>query len=269
MRRGRLAAAWLCLLTMLMPVAALAQQPVEVLRLCADEQPLYPWRLADAGAAQRGLDFVLLETAAQQLGLKLVFTALPWRRCQADLQQGVQDGALGMSFRRDRMGLGVFPLRDGEADEGLRMRRERYSLYKLSDQPLHWDGKTLSAPSGQELVVGAQSGYSIVEQLGGMGLKVDAGTRSVEANLEKLLRGRVQAVALLSGEGDEALKRDERKARLLRRLDPPLVEKSYFLVFSRAYFASHEALARRLWAELALVRESAEFKRAEAELLRD
>lgn len=246
-----------------------AQEAARLLRLCADEAPLYPWRLAEprrAGALPAGLDFVLIEQAAARMGLALELSLMPWRRCQAELQRGGQDAALGMSYRSDRMQFAVFPWRDLAPDEGLRMRRESYSLYALVQDGPVWDGRHLAAKG--ELVVGAPSGYSIVEQLQAMGLKVDEGTRSVEANLEKLVKRRVQALALPTGEGDEALKRDARWAQRVQRLDPPLVEKSYFLVYSHSYYGGNEAQAKRLWAELAQVRESAAFKRSEAELLR-
>ncbi|MDT9002040.1 transporter substrate-binding domain-containing protein [Paucibacter sp. APW11] len=253
---------------------AQAEERSRVLHLCVDELPLYPWRSNEGhGLAPRGLDFLLIETAAQRLGLRLEIAAQPWKRCQIDLQRGQQDAALGMSFRAERLELGVFPMQDSEAqpDDALRMRRERYSFYKRSDQGLSWDGHRLIGAEGQplrDLVVGAQAGYSVVEQLRSLGLKVDDGTRSAEANLEKLLRGRVQAVALLAGEGDDLIKRDPRWSQSISRLDPPLVEKSYYLVFSRAFFAAQPQLARQLWAELARVRESADYRRAEAELLR-
>jgi len=257
------------LISALLACAAQAQEPARPLRLCADEAPLYPWRLAEprrAGALPAGLDFLLIERAAARMGLALELSLMPWRRCQTELQRGGQDAALGMSFRSDRMLFAVFPWRDMAADETLRMRRESYSLYVLAQEGPAWDGHRLLGKG--ELVVGAPSGYSVVEQLQAMGLKVDEGTRSVEANLEKLLKHRVQALALPTGEGDEALKRDARWAQRVQRLDPPLVEKSYYLVYSHAYYGSNELQAKRLWAELAQVRESAAFKRSEAELQR-
>jgi len=51
-------------------------------------------------------------------------------------------------------------------------------------------------------------------------------------------------------------------------VDPPLVEKSCFLVNSHSYYGRDEVQAKRLWAELAQVRESAACKRGEAELQR-
>lgn len=250
---------------------AAAQEPVRVLRLCVDETPQFPWRLPpkDRQTAPQGLDYLLLELAAQRIGLKVEFTPLPWRRCLSELPRGLHDGLLAASFRPERLELGVYPMRQDQPDESLRMRRESYSLYKLASQPLGWDGKAISVPPDQPPpVLGAQSGYSIVEQLRGLGFKVDEGTRSADSNLDKLLKGRVQAVALLTGDGDDALRRESRWARAVQRLDPPLVEKSYFLIYSRAFFSANESLARQLWSELAAARESAAFRKAEAELLK-
>lgn len=261
---------WVCAFLLLCQgAAAWAAEPARALHLCADELPLFPWRASEprpASGFPPGLDFSLIEQAAQRMGLAVELSLMPWRRCQTELQRGSQDAALGMSYRSDRLQFAVYPWRDNAPDETLRMRRESYSFYALQQRPPAWDGRRLWVEG--EVVVGAQSGYSIVEQLKAMGLKVDEGTRSVDANLEKLLKRRVQAVALLTGEGDEALRRDTRWARQVQRLDPPLVEKSYFLVFSHGFYGANETLAKRLWAELALVRDSAAFKRIEQEMLK-
>lgn len=265
-----------CRLLPLLLAAALpasAQEPVRSLptvRICADEVPLFPWRLStDPKLPPQGLDFTLLELAGQRAAVKVEFVSQPWKRCLADLQRGQHDAALGVSFRPERLEIGAFPLRANEQpDERFRMRRESYSVYKLAPQPLTWDGKAITAPAGTEPVIGAPSGYSIVEQLRGMGMKVDEGTRGIDSNLDKLIKGRVHAVALPTGEGDDALKREPRWGQVVQKLEPPLVEKSYFLIYSRAFFAAHEPLARRLWDELAPARESAAFRRAEAEALK-
>lgn len=260
------------LLAAALPAAAQdAARSQPTVRICADEVPLFPWRLStDPKVPLQGLDFTLLEIAGQRAGVRVEFIPQPWKRCLADLQRGQHDAALGVSFRPDRLEIGVFPLRtrDQQPDDGLRMRRESYSLYKLAPQPLVWDGKTLAPTPGSDFIVGAPSGYSIVEQLRGMNLKVDEGTRSIDSNLDKLIRGRVHAVALPTGEGDDALKREPRWGQVVQKVEPPLVEKSYFLLYSRAFFAAHEPVARRLWDELAPARESAAFKRAETEALK-
>ncbi|HYD81087.1 MAG TPA: transporter substrate-binding domain-containing protein [Paucimonas sp.] len=231
-----------------------AEQPA--VKLCYDDAPLYPWRTADG----RGLDFALLDLAQKRAGVHFVLTALPWKRCLSEVQQGKQDGAVAASFKNERMEIGVYPMVGDNPDPKRRMRTESYSLFRVKGSNVHWDGKTIHGASGP---VGVQLGYSIADQLKASGSAVEEGTARGADIFRKMLLGRVSGAALLTQEGDYLLRDPEFKARI-ERFPFPLAEKPYYLLFSKQFFAGSEPLARKIWDALAAARDSAEFKKTEA-----
>ncbi len=246
----------LTLLTSLLLTTAQAAPPATV-RLCYDQEDVYPWRVKGG----QGLDFTLLKLLDGRVSVHFELQALPWKRCLLELGENRHDGAVAASFRPERMEVGVYPMVGSVPDTNLRMRAESYSLFRLKGSAPSWDGKRFSGIEGN---VGAQTGYSIVEQLKTAGLSVDTGTASADDNLRKLMLGRVVAVALLSSEGDASIAANPEFSARIERLYPPLTERAYYLLFSKSFYARDEALAQRIGQALPTVRDSADYKRAEA-----
>lgn len=246
-------------LGLLLAVGAMApagSQPAP-LRLCYDQAPLYPWR---TGVEAKGLDFALLDLAVKRSGLSVRLSAQPWKRCLAEVEQGKQDGAIAASFRSERLEFAVYPMAGDKPDVERRMRTESYSLFRLRGSGVQWDGKRIH---GTDKPIGAQLGYSIVDQLKSSGVAVDEATANAADLFRKMLAGRLEAAALLTQEGDYLLREPAFRARI-ERLPQPLAEKPYYLVFSKPFHADHPALAVKFWAALAAARDSAEFRKIES-----
>ncbi len=140
-------------------------------------------------------------------------------------------------------------------DASKRLLTDSYSLYRLKGTPVEWDGKVLKV-SGS---VGAQSGFSVVDQLKTMGAKVDDGSRSADDNLKKLLVGRFVALALQTEEGDTSIETNAEYKGKIEKIKPVLVEKPYFLIFSKAFTTKNPAHVQEVWDAIGKVRESAEY----------
>lgn len=258
------------LLVLVAPVAAWAQPAPKVLRLCLNEVPHPPWRFADAQGrvAREGLDFFIAQQWAQRSGLEVQIALQPWKRCLADLKDGLQDAVLSMSHLPERDAIAVFPrTASGQLDEGLALRFNQYAFYVRRDSGVRWDGHQLK-PWPSDALVGVQAGYSVASLLRQQGFKVDEAARTVEANLEKLVRGRVQAAALQENEAERVLELKPALAADIERLQPLLERRPYFTVFSHAFAARAPVPLARLWRDVAAVRDSAAFRRAEHEALK-
>lgn len=248
----------LLLLPLLLPAAGQAQptQP-PLLRFCAEDENSYPWMLKD----RPGLNQIMMSLLARQIGQPIQIERQPWRRCLLSLQAGQVDGAFKASYSAERLAYGRYPLRaDGQLDTQRQMLDESYHLYRRKSSRVQWDGERLrylSAP------VGAQTGFSIVAQLRSMGLVVDEGSRVAEAILVKLLRGRIDAAALQTQQGDHALRSDPALGAAIERIGPQLVSKPYYLMLSHQLLARDPALAERIWDGVVAVRESAEYRAAQ------
>lgn len=245
---------------------AAAQAP---LRVCLNETPHWPWRLADAqGRTQRqGLDYVFLEMLSRRAGLALQISQLPWKRCLSDLKDGEQDAVFSLSHLPERDEIGVFPRRDGVVDERMALRRFGYAWYVRRDSAGHWDGRLLTG-LGPRPRIAAQPGFAIGIVVREYGLQVEEGARTTEAMLQRVLRKQLQAAVLQVNEADRVLFEQTEIARGVHRLDPPIQERAYYVAFSHAYFQSHRERALQLWQDMAAVRDSAAYQEAETAALR-
>lgn len=232
------------------PMLCSAESPV---RICHENEDSYPWIFRD----RVGLTTALLKMAEKTYGAKVEVVPLPWRRCLAEAQSGAVDGVVKISFSPERTGFLVYPMSGDVPDASKRLLIDSYSLYRMKGSTVvSWDGKVLNVTG----VVGAQSGFSIVKQLTTLGARVDDGSRPADANLAKLVSGRVVAVALQTEEGDMSVASSPEFNGKIERVTPVLVEKPYFVAFSKQFYARDTAAARKLWDAIASSRESTEYK---------
>ena len=215
----------------------------ETLRFCHDEEEGATWREPDQ--QQQGVSFLVMRRLEVLAGVRFELVGRSWKRCLAELQANRWDGAFAVSFKPSRMAFGVFPMKGGEPDPALRLRTDGYSLFRLRGSPVSWDGRQFSNLQG---MIGAQSGYSIVDQLKQAGVGVDDSSRNMESILRKLLAGRLDGAALLTGDGMLTIAARSEFDGTIERVEPPLVTKPYYLIFSKALYANRPELVQRLWA---------------------
>jgi polar amino acid transport system substrate-binding protein len=257
-------------LLLLGAAASWAQAPGSAkrpLRICATETPGVPaevWRQAGLRPAADGsVDDFVLALVARRLQLTIALTIAPSRRCPLGVIDGHFDGVLSLSPTPERMSWGRYPMRKGEPDESLRYLRTGYSLYMRQEGPWRWDGRELQG--GSRPPVGMITGYSGVPLVRQRGLEVVETTAAPTALLRMLAAGRFDLVALPDSDGQLVLARDAALNRSLVRLEPPVVERDYYLVLARPLAQAHPQLAARLWQALALENQSELAQRARRE----
>ncbi len=225
------------------------------IRACTENEDSFPWVLKD----RPGLTVQMLRMVEKQVGGKIEVVPLPWKRCLDDIKNGVVDAAFKISFSAARAAeLGNYPMAGDKPDASKRLLTDSYSLYHMKGTPVEWDGKVLKVAG----TVGAQSGFSVVDQLKTLGAKVDDGTRSADDNLKKLVAGRFVALALQTEEGDTSIERDPEFKGKVERIKPVLVEKPYFLMFSKQFTSKNAAYVQEVWDAIGKVRESTEYLNA-------
>jgi len=233
--------------------ASLAQAEALSIRICHDREPLRPWRLE----GQEGLDFELVRQLEPELGVRFEFIAMPWKRCLLSLERNRVDAAMGVSYSSERGVFAVYPLNGEQPQAALRMRSESYVLYRRKGETVHWADNAMQQLQG---AVGVQQGYSVLDLLQQQGVPVDSSASSAEATLHKLQRGWIGAAVVLGQEGDYWLRHNLDFLQSLERVEPPLQEKHYYLVYSRDFYQRQPALVLRSWQGVALARESALFR---------
>lgn len=232
---------------------AVAAESVAI-RACIEDNESYPWLMRD----QVGITTYQMQLVEKHLGSQIELTPLPWKRCIAEVKIGVRDAAIKISHNPQRaQEVGVFPTVNGKLDLSKRLHNDSYSLYRIKGSHVSWDGKTLVA----EGMIGAQTGFSIIEQLKGLGANIDDGGRSANEHLRKMLLGRLVAVALQTQQGDVALARNPAYKEKIEKVSPLLAEKPYFLMFSYKFYQQHPAYSQTVWKTIETVRESPEYQK--------
>lgn len=198
---------------------------------------------------------LILHVAARQ-GIDIQFERMPGMRVLHSLGVGKLDGAFIFSHRQEREAFGAYPMRDGLPDPDRRLATLGYILYVKRGTSIPWDGETFQNFQGR---IGANLNYSVVHDLRNLGVNVVEG-RSTEHSFRMLLAGRVDAVADQEVIADAFLEGFGHPE--LIKIQPPLSEKPYFLMFSHQFMKSHATVAQRFWNDIAETRD--EFMRAAA-----
>ena len=221
----------------------------------------YPWYLTDG----EGIDLILLKMVDEALPeLTFQYKQTPWKRCLNNLKNNVTEGCFSASFKEKRKVFGFYPGGD-IPNKSQRLHSSSYSLYVLKQSVIDVTGKLTI--SGLNEKVAAPAGYSIVDDLIKRGYRVDDGALSTVRNFDKLLKGRAEAVAALTSNGNHILLKNKKYSDKIRMIKTPLILKPYYMLFSKKFVNSNKALAEKIWATIAKLRESREFKEAASEFL--
>lgn len=249
------------LLGCLLAPAALAQPNPDKLTFCHENEDAHPWLLK----SKPGYSQIMVQQLEKQLGIPIKLQPMPWKQCLAELKSGTVDAAINASFSKERAEFAQYPLKlDGEADASKRMYRATYALYRLKGAQLAWDGQKLTAAG----TVGAQTGFSIVAQLKELGARVEDSSPNADELLGRVASGRYVAAALQTTEAENTLSANPGLAGKLERVNPPLVEKPYYTIFAKPFFAKYGQTAREVWRIEAKLRDSAEFKSSVSHLMK-
>ncbi|PTU64548.1 hypothetical protein DB032_06280 [Chromobacterium sp. Panama] len=249
------------LLLSLCAFGAAAEPRPASLRLCTEDMDAPPWRSQNGPS----LSLQMLKSAAQRSNIKLEIREMAWVRCLNEVQNNQLDGVFEISFKPERLRIGVYPMKGDAADPAMRMHLDSYSLYRLKGSPLEWDGQSLSHLEG---AVGAQTGFSVIAQLQALGAQVDDSSRNPEQNLNKLLARRIGALALPTLTGDSLLAGNPAYRDRIEKVGPDLVAKPYYLIFSHRFADGHPKLTRQFWEAIAQTRDTPEYRKALQDALR-
>lgn len=222
-------------------------------KLCYDDVEQFPWVLKDG----RGLAVELLEMASKKTGTSYELVALPWKRCLLEVEKGEVAGAFPASFSEERAKFAAYPMTESnKPDADKRLNTDGYTLYRRKGSNVSWDGSKFSNLTGP---IGTQASYSIIPDLIKWGAKVDTQTRKPETLMRALVDGHLQSVALLTGQGNYAVK-NPAYADKVEAVDPPLVSKPYYLIINKEHYEKNRKSIDALWAAIATERNSAQYK---------
>ncbi len=217
-----------------------------VIKLAYNENSAPPYYFGDGGKTpdNPGPVIELVEIAATKLGCKMVWQRKPQKRILRELETNDIDATLALSYSKERATTMVYRLKNSLPDANLALWTLTYDFYVKKGSTLQWDGKQFNR---KPFSVGANAGYSIVQDLAGMGIATEAAQGDIN-NLGKLATNRIEAYAGQALFIDQLLSQPNYKD--IEKLTPPIIRKDYFLVFSNGFYASSGDTAQRLWKQI-------------------
>jgi polar amino acid transport system substrate-binding protein len=238
---------------------SLPAEPLKISFACEDVgiPPFIVGNGSDIDADKPGVSVELLKLLEDKLPVKISFSRMPWKRALIELENNRIDGIFHASFKPERMLLGVYPMKNGESDQGKQIATFSYILYKRRDSPLGWDGISLTDINGP---IGVIMGYSIADDLRTMGAKISEAYTPFQ-NMKMLSIGRIAGVADLEESGDAVLKQYSEEFGNIVKMSPPLKQKCYYLMLSHKFVKENPELAPAIWNETEKIRKSETYKK--------
>ncbi|HEY8023705.1 MAG TPA: transporter substrate-binding domain-containing protein [Burkholderiaceae bacterium] len=239
----------------LMPLSAFAAPPS--LNFCFEDVLQRPWTKPDG----TGLNIVLLQRVARQLGEHFTYSAKPWSRCQEEVRNGTSDGVFGVSDTSERRQYSVYPtLPDGKSDPEEALYEDRFDVYLRIGGRASWNSMTLSSP---ERPIIAQRDYYVAALLRDRGYNVVEYAKSAEDGLRFLSHGMADAAVLQGVEAQSLAARDPRFSANVKRVEPSYLILPLYLAVGRGVYEHDPKRIKAIWTAIREVRASAQYRRVQ------
>lgn len=202
-----------------------------------------------------GIEIELYRMVAKQLGFEVVFKRSPWKECLQQIEKNQIDGLFPVSFKEERLAIGVYPMAGDEVDTTRKTRDNAYYLYTLASSEATCEDGMIVGLVG---IVAVPIGWTAVEDLTEMNLTIRE--VPVHANSPDLLiQKRVDGFICLSTVFDTYLRRQKEKYQDVVKVGPPVSEKPYYLMLSRQFVDENPELAEKIWDTIAEIKKTDAF----------
>jgi polar amino acid transport system substrate-binding protein len=202
----------------------------------------------------------LSSRAARQCGANIEFVFLPWARVLQRVESGEIHAAFNSSYKEERTKYGVYPLKAGIPDKSRASKAYAYLAYTRIDSS---DVSLTVGENMQGRTIAAERQASIIPELIKRGAEIYE-TASFETMLRMLANHRVDAVVGIEDNLDGILDQNPELAQVIIKLNPPVVEKIGYVMFSKIYYAGHQELVECFWSSSAQLRDTPWFEQMRA-----
>lgn len=241
-----------------------ATATTQTLDLCMDNKVVFPWSIPES---EDGLDIILLKMVDKNIPeVNFRYVSMPWNDCFLALKQNKVDGVFQASYKKIRERFGAYPKNNGNIDQQRALHLDSYSLFVNKHSNITYDGKKIKGLGKRHIVT--TKGYSIESDLKSLNYQVYGHSEPTIKQFELLIDGTFAAAATLTHDG-ELLLRNPKFENKLKKLEPGLVEKYYYLMLSNKLLKHQKPLTEKIWNEIHNVKSSEAYRRSIEEWLID
>ena len=173
------------LCTLLLCFISISSHAKSTLKLCVSDSTWFPFIIVKKDRIS-GVYIDILIAASDPLDYEIEVDAIPWKRCLQLTKVGRYDGIAGVSYQQSRAKYLSYPEDiTAESHSEYQLSQVDYVAVTHIQTKFSYTGDLLQLPPP----VRSPLGYSIGKELEALGLEVDNGALSDQANFNKLLDG--------------------------------------------------------------------------------
>ncbi|WP_150104354.1 substrate-binding periplasmic protein [Shewanella sediminis] len=252
----------LCLVGLVLSMGAAIGAPVasaspdRPFRVCFEMQDNMPFiqGVPEDGVivlGEHGVLADLLILAAEQHGIELSFSFMPWKRCIQRLGQGKVDGIIAAIWSSERDSWGVFPKMGEAVDNEMAIWFVDYLIYTKSGSGLNWDGSDFS---GVRHGIAAPLGYIAYQKLSELGVLHEQNL-SLTDGFALLALDRLDGYVVEESIGRRVID-DLQLTDKLVSLTTPFMRVHWFMPVSHQWYRAHSEFSLEFWLTLKGIRET-------------
>jgi len=225
-----------------------------------NDDPPYVYGDSQIATLYPGITIEILQLIEKKYDIQFVIRKLPWTRVMAMVKDNSLDGGFHFSYKSPRKSFIAYPIPSGksEPDPKYSISNRSYSLYRLKGQPIHWNGQQFISNTTLPLNIAAIRGSSITQDIIELGHRLTAVSNDQQLP-GLLLARRVDIFVALENMLDPKIKILAPKDRvLIEKTFPPVVNKPYYIAFSKRFYGKHKEIAWYIWKTIQHIKENGE-----------
>jgi len=205
-----------------------------------------------------GVTIEILQLIEKKTNITFIIKKLPWKRVVHEVKINKLDGGFHFSFKEDRKSFVAYPIIKGKksANPKYSISNRSYSLYKLKDKKIRWDGEQIIM--NPKTNIGVIRGSSITDTIITLGYKPFEVNTDLQL-IKGLVKQRYSAFIALENMLDPKIKLFQLNEKIsIEKLSPSVVSKPYYITFSKKFYQDHSKIAWQTWNTIELIKKSGE-----------
>jgi len=221
----------------------------QTIRFVYSDSENFPYAAGQGAAipASPGAGIDLVKELAASYHCELTLSRLPTKRAHAYVMEGMQDATIISGLEPDIGEKLALPRNETHALDNARSVKVGIYVYVLKKDLQAADADTKTWLANRTVGVGVGSRYG--ELFRRMGSKVEQNDATLQSGLNKLLAGRIDAVASIGPKFDTYLAAHPEIP--IERIEKPILQVRAFLAFSPEYYSAHRNLVESIWKTIA------------------
>lgn len=251
------------LIIMLLLFASHVEAMEVVVATGINHDPPYVYGDTTIAAEFPGVTIDILRLIETKSDMKFIIEKRPWKRVVHDVKHNLLDGGFHFSYKEERKSFVAYPIIECDIlpDPKFSISNRSYTIYRLKGKSIRWNGSQIVMDSKDNMIIGAIRGGSItgnIIKLGHQLHEVDTDMQLINLLILKRIHGFIGLENMI----DPKIKTlAPKKIVLIEKSLPPVVNKPYYIAFSKKFYHENPDKAWKVWKTIELIKTNGELQK--------